>query len=145
MLMALSGGPQVATTAGMAYQDGSTLYAAALNQTRSNAVLLTATKSTLPSSATTSSVGTSGSSQPNAICYVGPEGGTYTLTTTGQKNYGGCAVGAVMVPAVTPATPVASGTVISPSGSGSRPTCYVGPNGGTYTITANGNKNYSGC
>ena len=24
-------------------------------------------------------------------------------------------------------------------------TCYTGPRGGTYTITANGNKNYSGC
>lgn len=25
------------------------------------------------------------------------------------------------------------------------PTCYVGPRGGTYTITASGRKNYSGC
>lgn len=25
------------------------------------------------------------------------------------------------------------------------PTCYTGPRGGTYTLTANGNKNYSGC
>lgn len=25
------------------------------------------------------------------------------------------------------------------------PTCYTGPRGGTYTITASGNKNYSGC
>jgi hypothetical protein len=24
-------------------------------------------------------------------------------------------------------------------------TCYTGPRGGTYTITASGNKNYSGC
>jgi len=24
-------------------------------------------------------------------------------------------------------------------------TCYTGPRGGTYTVTANGNKNYSGC
>ena len=24
-------------------------------------------------------------------------------------------------------------------------TCHTGPRGGTYTITANGNKNYSGC
>lgn len=36
----------------------------------------------------------------------------------------------------------------SPSGSsysvGGR-TCYVGPRGGTYTITASGRKNYSGC
>lgn len=26
-----------------------------------------------------------------------------------------------------------------------RPTCYVGPKGGTYTITASGRKNYKGC
>lgn len=26
-----------------------------------------------------------------------------------------------------------------------RPTCYTGPRGGTYTITASGRKNYSGC
>ena len=25
------------------------------------------------------------------------------------------------------------------------PTCHVGPRGGTYTITANGRKNYAGC
>ena len=25
------------------------------------------------------------------------------------------------------------------------PTCYVGPRGGAYTITASGRKNYSGC
>ena len=24
-------------------------------------------------------------------------------------------------------------------------TCHTGPRGGTYTVTANGNKNYSGC
>lgn len=26
-----------------------------------------------------------------------------------------------------------------------RPTCHTGPRGGTYTITASGRKNYSGC
>ena len=26
-----------------------------------------------------------------------------------------------------------------------RSTCYVGPRGGTYTLTASGNKNYNGC
>jgi hypothetical protein len=26
-----------------------------------------------------------------------------------------------------------------------RPACYVGPRGGTYTITASGRKNYPGC
>lgn len=32
----------------------------------------------------------------------------------------------------------------SPQG-GEGPTCYVGPRGGTYTITRSGRKNYSGC
>ena len=36
---------------------------------------------------------------------------------------------------------------VAPSGSYSAgdKTCYVGPRGGTYTITASGRKNYSGC
>lgn len=25
-----------------------------------------------------------------ATCYVGPRGGTYTITASGKKNYGGC-------------------------------------------------------
>ena len=33
--------------------------------------------------------------------------------------------------------------VSAPSAGG--PTCHVGPRGGTYTITASGRKNYSGC
>uniref|UniRef100_UPI0040489E83 YHYH domain-containing protein n=1 Tax=Limnohabitans sp. TaxID=1907725 RepID=UPI0040489E83 len=28
---------------------------------------------------------------------------------------------------------------------GTDPTCYVGPRGGTYTITPSGRKNYNGC
>ncbi len=28
---------------------------------------------------------------------------------------------------------------------GADPTCYVGPRGGTYTITPSGRKNYNGC
>lgn len=28
---------------------------------------------------------------PNGrVCYVGPRGGTYTITSSGKKNYGGC-------------------------------------------------------
>lgn len=26
----------------------------------------------------------------SATCYVGPRGGTYTITASGRKNYGGC-------------------------------------------------------
>jgi hypothetical protein len=42
-----------------------------------------------------------------------------------------------------------SGGSSSSSSSNSRSsggqTCYTGPRGGTYTITASGKKNYSGC
>lgn len=135
-----------ATSTGVAYLDESTLYAAALNQTRTSGVLLTATKASSTTSTTTTDTGTAaGSSQANPICYIGPEGGTYTLTATGQKNYDGCSVGTVVAPAATPIVTSTAGTSTSSGGSNSRPTCYVGPNGGTYTLTANGNKNYSGC
>lgn len=33
----------------------------------------------------------------------------------------------------------------APRKTGSGQTCYTGPRGGTYTITASGRKNYSGC
>lgn len=33
----------------------------------------------------------------------------------------------------------------APPTHGSSPTCYTGPRGGTYTITASGKKNYGGC
>lgn len=41
----------------------------------------------------------------------------------------------------------APGFQIAPNttGGSSRPKCFVGPRGGTYTITASGRKNYSGC
>ncbi|MEZ0238161.1 MAG: YHYH domain-containing protein [Methylophilaceae bacterium] len=29
-------------------------------------------------------------SPTSPICYVGPRGGTYTITKSGKKNYGGC-------------------------------------------------------
>ena len=32
----------------------------------------------------------SGSAGSGGICYTGPRGGTYTLTASGSKNYGGC-------------------------------------------------------
>ena len=33
----------------------------------------------------------------------------------------------------------------TPPSNPGRPTCHVGPRGGTYTITKSGRKNYSGC
>lgn len=38
-----------------------------------------------------------------------------------------------------------AGKQSSSTGSGLPPGCYVGPRGGTYTITKSGRKNYSGC
>lgn len=134
-----------ATTTGVAYLDGSTLYAAALNQARSNGVLLTATKAAVAPGTTTAAAGTGGSSEPRPICYLGPEGGTYTLTATGQRNYDGCSTATAVAPATPSGLTSTPATSSSSSGSNSRPICYTGPNGGTYTITANGNKNYGGC
>jgi len=31
------------------------------------------------------------------------------------------------------------------AGASGKPTCHVGPRGGTYTITSSGRKNYNGC
>ncbi|MBY4898292.1 YHYH domain-containing protein [Cupriavidus sp. AU9028] len=39
----------------------------------------------------------------------------------------------------------ASGAFRTPTPTTSGPTCYTGPRGGTYTITASGRKNYGGC
>lgn len=34
---------------------------------------------------------------------------------------------------------------VAPANATGAPTCYTGPRGGTYTITASGRKNYKGC
>lgn len=70
-------------------------------------------------------------------CYTGKNGGTYTITATGKRNYAAC--GSSQQVRTATATPVRRSR---PSASR---TCYTGPRGGTYTITASGNKNYSGC
>ena len=44
-------------------------------------------------------------------------------------------------PAYSPPTRSATGSSCSTGSS----TCYVGPRGGTYTLTRNGKKNYGGC
>lgn len=48
---------------------------------------LTAAAATVPVNTTTTTPMTSSGVK---ICYVGPRGGTYTLTASGKKNYGGC-------------------------------------------------------
>jgi hypothetical protein len=70
-------------------------------------------------------------------CHVGPRGGTYTITASGNKDYSGCT--AAQIASLSGSIAAAQRT--------SRPgrTCFTGPRGGTYTITASGRKNYSGC
>ena len=59
----------------------------------------TPSPTTTPSTSTTTTTTTTptptvpvstGSSSSSSTCYVGPRGGTYTLTANGYKNYGGC-------------------------------------------------------
>lgn len=49
-------------------------------------------------------------------------------------------------PAVPPASARSSTQQLAePAARPATPTCYVGPKGGTYTLTASGKKNYKGC
>lgn len=48
-------------------------------------------------------------------------------------------------PASRPSAPGGTRPLAPSSSPSGRPTCYVGPRGGTYTITPSGRKNYSGC
>lgn len=58
-----------------------------------------------------------------------------------------CALSAPSWPGnvVAPVAVTSGGSSTGGGSSSSTPICYVGPRGGTYTITKNGNKNYSGC
>jgi hypothetical protein len=47
--------------------------------------------------------------------------------------------------AAAPAAPTAPAAASVTPAKGGGPTCYVGPRGGTYTITKSGRKNYAGC
>lgn len=51
-----------------------------------------AAKSTNSSGAANNTAAPTPTMQPSAgpTCYVGPRGGTYTITKSGRKNYGGC-------------------------------------------------------
>lgn len=59
-------------------------------------------------------------------------------------------VGGTVSPARSGSYASSSQSLVSSESGGARPTstgatCYVGPRGGTYTITKSGRKNYSGC
>jgi len=47
--------------------------------------------------------------------------------------------------AIAPVKPKAPAAALVPPPVVGGPTCYVGPRGGTYTITESGRKNYAGC
>ena len=64
-----------------------------------------------------------------------------SLSATSNSNYSGIQHGASTIAPRAPA-PI---NRTDPSNNLSSSTCYVGPRGGTYTITASGRKNYSGC
>ncbi len=49
------------------------------------------------------------------------------------------------VPAPGARTHPSANAFMARQGSSTGPTCYRGPRGGTYTITASGRKNYGGC
>lgn len=51
----------------------------------------------------------------------------------------------VVAPKPAAATKAPTTGVSSTTAAAHRPTCHVGPRGGTYTITASGRKNYGGC
>ena len=66
--------------------------------------------------------------------------------TDGPRNNGAVVFGARTTPVVTP--PTTTTPVVTPpttTTTTSSKTCYTGPRGGTYTLTASGGKNYGGC
>ncbi len=86
-----------------------------------------------------------------AACISAPDGATSVATDRGVHHHSS-ARPARASPAATkaqlkPAIPAASASAPqqrakrAPAGA----TCYVGPRGGTYTITKSGRKNYGGC
>lgn len=72
--------------------------------------------------------------------------GCHTNRKTGEYH---CHGGAGSAPSKLPANPQSK--PVAPSKSEARPQqplppgCFVGPRGGTYTVTKNGKKNYAGC
>jgi hypothetical protein len=57
---------------------------------RAPAVVAAPTVSERPSGSTAQALASQPSRPPTPTCHVGPRGGTYTLTKSGRKNYGGC-------------------------------------------------------
>ncbi|WP_074578028.1 YHYH domain-containing protein [Polaromonas sp. JS666] len=70
--------------------------------------------------------------------------GCHTNRKTGDYHCHGGKKTAGAAPA-TPTGPAAPAAAPVTPAKGGGPTCYVGPRGGTYTITKSGRKNYAGC
>ncbi|QEZ44148.1 YHYH domain-containing protein [Cupriavidus oxalaticus] len=71
-------------------------------------------------------------------CHTNRKTGDYHCHRGGSAN--------LVAPDVSRAPPTrATNTLAAPRTTGSGQTCYTGPRGGTYTITASGRKNYGGC
>lgn len=86
-------------------------------------------------------------SAPAAISHGGGLNaeGCHTNRKTGDYHcHRGGSVAKSPAAATTPAASALSRQRAAPSGEAG-PTCYTGPRGGTYTITATGRKNYGGC
>ncbi|WP_081499647.1 YHYH domain-containing protein [Polaromonas sp. CF318] len=68
--------------------------------------------------------------------------GCHTNRKTGDHHcHGAKKTAAAAAPSTAPSAPAQA----APPAKGGGPTCYVGPRGGTYTITKSGRKNYAGC
>lgn len=73
--------------------------------------------------------------------------GCHTNRKTGDYHCHRGSAGANLVAPDAYRTPPSRATnaLAAPRTTGSGQTCYTGPRGGTYTITASGRKNYGGC
>jgi len=73
--------------------------------------------------------------------------GCHTSRQTGEyhRHREGGRAAAGMVPSPSPAGSRSANSFVSTRSASSGQTCYTGPRGGTYTITASGHKNYGGC
>jgi hypothetical protein len=73
--------------------------------------------------------------------------GCHTNRKTGEYHChrGGGRTAAGIVPSPSPEGARSAKSLVSSRSVPSGQTCYTGPRGGTYTITASGRKNYGGC
>ena len=90
--------------------------------------------------ASTSRIGLWAQADPEAPWFY--RNGTEPVTPTCTSDLPAWAQSTALSATGATATVGTSTTVSTPTGSA---ICYTGPRGGTYTLTASGNKNYSGC